>query len=164
MKINLITQLIGGVLILLLFFIALWWYGHSRYEDGYKAASVQSLIKQQKVIVAQNKVTTKVITKYIPKLHVVYMRGKTIIKEVPVYVTNKDNSKCIINTGFVQLWNSANGVPVSNTTRTANETPSPVKLSDVEAEHARESTICAATQLQLISLQKWIHQEQIATH
>jgi hypothetical protein len=40
---------------------------------------------------------------------IVYEKGATIIKKVPVYVTEKDDSDCVINNGFVSLWNDANG-------------------------------------------------------
>ena len=41
-----------------------------------------------------------------------------------------------------------------------DETASPVKLSEIAAEHARESTVCAATELQLTTLQGWIQAQQ----
>ena len=164
MPTKLIYQLVGSLVGLLLCFLGLWWYGHSRYEDGYQAAVARSVVHSQKVGKVQREVTTRVVTKYVPRLKVVYERGATIIKKVPVYVTQKDNSRCVVNNGFVQLWNRANGVQVSNSPSGVNEKASPVKLSEVAAEHARESTICTATQLQLATLQDWIREQQRVTH
>ena len=163
MPTKILYQLIGSAFLVLLLVGGLLWYGHSKYEDGYQAAIAKSVAKTQQVVKVQREVTTRVITKYVPQLQVVYERGATIVKKVPIYVTTKDNSRCIVNNGFVQLWNSANGVQVSDSTKGVNEKASSVELSEVAAEHARESTICTATQLQLVTLQDWIREQQSVT-
>ena len=164
MPTKLLYQLVASLVAVVLCFLGLWWFGHSRYESGYRDAVAKSIVHAQKVVKIQREVTTKVVTKYVPQLRVVYERGATITKKVPVYVTVKDNRKCVVNTGFVQLWNSANSMHVPNTPTAVDETPSPVKLSEIAAEHARESTVCAATQLQLTTLQEWIQAQQKVAH
>ena len=57
----------------------------------------------------QGKETIRTITEYVDRVKVVNVKGDTIIKEVPKYVTKEDDARCgTIGAGFVQLWNAAN--------------------------------------------------------
>jgi len=60
------------------------------------------------VNIVQTVETAKVITEYIDRVKTVRLKGETIIKQVPFYVTKEDDDRCIINDGFVVLWNAAN--------------------------------------------------------
>jgi hypothetical protein len=110
----------------------------------------------QKYSLRTKKVTTEVITVYKDKIKTVYIKGDTIIKEVPVYVTQKDDSRCIVNNGFVSLWNASNKMSVPGAPSISDRTPSSVILSDIAAQHSRESLICHATEQKLLSLQDWL--------
>lgn len=57
----------------------------------------------------QGKETIRTITKYVDRIKVVNVKGDTIIKEVPKYVTVQNDTRCgVIGDGFVRLWNAAN--------------------------------------------------------
>ena len=57
----------------------------------------------------QGKETIRTITEYVDRVKVVNVKGDTIIKEVPKYVTVQDDTRCgVIGDGFVRLWNAAN--------------------------------------------------------
>lgn len=157
---------IGGILLAcILSVFGVFFYGHTRYDAGYHAATISWKKDEDKKIARLEKrqaiVTTRVVKEYVPQIKEVYIQGATIIKRVPVYVTKKDNKHCAINVGFVQLWNAANkGMSISNSPSAGDEKTSPVILSDVAAEHAREATICRATEKQLAFLQDWVRQEE----
>lgn len=57
--------------------------------------------------------TVQVVTKYVDKVKIVKEKGDVIIQKVPVYITQADNSRCVIPAGFVLLHNAAaaNKVP-----------------------------------------------------
>lgn len=109
---------------------------------------------------ATRKVTVQVVTKYVHDKEIVYEKGNTIIKHVPVYITSQDDNSCTINNGFVRLWNSANSLSVPGTSSSTDAAPSSIVLSDIAAQHAREAGICIGTETQLRSLQGWIRSIQ----
>lgn len=135
-------------------------WGQIRFHQG--ASSVKAQIKTEvKYIKAVSpQVTASVVTKYVDRVRVIHDKGRTIIKKVPIYVTSKDNAQCVINNGFVELWNAANQMRIPDTTTTFNEKPSNVILTDVAAEHAKEAQIQHETEQQLISLQEWVKAQQ----
>lgn len=137
-------------------------YGAAEYNKGVSTTKAQYANQVAKTNTASIKATTQVVTKYIDRVQVVKEKGDTIIKKVPVYVTKEDDTKCVINTGFVQLWNDANQMRISDPASITNETASSVVLTDVAAQHAAEAKLAHQTEEQLISLQDWIVQQQAA--
>jgi hypothetical protein len=47
-------------------------------------------------------------TVYLDRIQTVRLKGQTIIKKVPVYVTKEHDANCTVPTDFVRLWNAAN--------------------------------------------------------
>ena len=137
------------------------------FKAHYENIGYQRAVKEQKNAIAKiTKIQTKVIkqieTVYVPKLKVIHEVGKTIYKEVPVYVTPANDRQCTINNGFVRLWNYANQ-SVPPTVSSTDEDASKVKLSEVAAEHAREAELCNANTEQLIGLIKQVKALHAAT-
>jgi hypothetical protein len=63
----------------------------------------------QEVKIVQGEETVKVVTQYVDRVKIVKVKGDTIIKEIPKYVTVQDDSRCgRLGPGFVELWNAAN--------------------------------------------------------
>ncbi|MDE3021621.1 MAG: hypothetical protein KGI54_07145 [Pseudomonadota bacterium] len=150
------------VIALLLSVIGIWGFGKWEFHEG-----VQSQIIKYKTtaLVTQAKgeaVTTKVVTRYLTHIQVIHDAGTTIIKKVPIYVTHKDTSRCVVNNGFVQLWNGANKMQLPPSTSSVNEEASPVVLTDIAAQHAIESNLYWQQYEQLKALQDWVTQEQKA--
>jgi len=150
------------IIIILLSIFGVWGYGKWEFHEGVleqlSKDKTASLVVQAKGQV----VTTKVITRYLTRVQVVHDVGATIIKKVPIYVTHKDTSRCIVNNGFVQLWNDANKMQLSNSPDATNEGASPVVLTDIATQHASESNLYWQQYEQLKALQDWITQEQKA--
>ena len=130
-------------------------------NEGYNECKSVQKKEVQTVVKIQTKVIHQIEKVYVPQLKIIHEVGKTITKEVPIYVTAKDNGRCTINNGFVRLWNSANrSVPITQSS--TDETPSAVVLSDVASEHSREAELCNATTLQLNALITEIEKERAA--
>jgi len=150
------------IIALLLMVIGVWGYGKWEFHEGV----LEQLGKDKTAaLVVQAKgqaVTTKVVTHYITRIQVVHDVGATIIKKVPIYVTHKDTSRCVVNNGFVQLWNGANKMQLSNTPDAANEKPSNVILSDIATQHAKEANLQHQYEEQVKALKDWILWQQQA--
>ncbi|MDR3398742.1 MAG: hypothetical protein P4M06_14430 [Pandoraea sp.] len=72
-----------------------------------------------------------VITKYIDRVREIRVKGDTIIKKVPVYVTAESDAACTVPVGFVRLHNAAaNSAPPDDPSDT-DARPSGVALSAV---------------------------------
>lgn len=153
-KIGIIVVLIAATIAA--FFI----YGTIEYHKGVSDTKAKANIQVAQTNIASNKASVQTVTKYIDRVQIVKEKGDTIIKKVPIYVTKKDDTNCVINAGFVQLWNDANEMRISDAATTSNEAASPVVLTDVAAQHATEARIAHQTEEQLISLQNWIVQQQ----
>lgn len=151
-----------GLIILLLLAVGLWGFGAREFHKGV----LEQLGKDKTTaLVVQAKaqaITTKVETRYLTRVQVVHDAGATIIKKVPIYVTHEDSSRCIVNNGFVQLWNDANKMQLPNPPSSINEGASPVILTDIAAQHVREANLYQQQYEQLKALQDWITQEQKA--
>lgn len=134
-------------------------YGDSRYEQGKIDLLAQQAKQAERQEDEQEKVTERVVVEYRDRIQIVEVKGDTIIKEVPVYVTAKDDANCTINAGFVRLWNDANTGEVSEASPGADAAPGGVSLSEVGTQKAIEAKLCRRTEQQLISLQAWVQQQ-----
>ena len=140
--------------------VSFWWWGGNRYEQGRLDLLAEQAEAAAKIEDAQEDVTEKVVVEYRDRVQVIREKGDTIIREVPVYVTVKDDAACTINNGFVRLWNDANKGEVSESPAGTDGAPSGVVLSDVAAQKALEAKLCRETEQRLISLQDWVLQQQ----
>lgn len=81
------------------------------YEAGYKAmqAEIDAAIELDKKLKPEReaeaaKAETITITKYVNTDRVITVKGDTIIKEVPVYVTPESDSACTVPYGFASVY------------------------------------------------------------
>lgn len=125
------------------------WYVNDLRHDSEELEAKEIQIKSSEK-------TVEVVTKYVDRVKVIHEKGETIIKEVPIYVSQKSDSSCVVPVGFGLLWDGSNRGEIPETAGDSNEVASSIVLSDVAAQHTRESTICRATEEQLIELQEWV--------
>lgn len=149
--------LMGGLLAAL--GAAGWYLHHHWWQEGYAQRAAQDATALAKAQKQAKAITTRVVTLYVTHEKVIHDRGRTIIRKVPVYVTAHDNARCTVNTGFVSLWNDANRLSVPLAATRADEAASPVLLSDIAAEHAREAQLYHETAERLRQLQSWTAQQ-----
>jgi len=84
------------------------------FAMGYRTANIQA---QKKQLELANEVyrleleleqkSAQVVTEYVDRIKEIEGKTKEIIKNVPIYITKEDNSRCTIPDGFVRLHNSA---------------------------------------------------------
>lgn len=141
-----------------------WYLHHHWWAEGYAQAEAQDAAAVARAESAAQQITTRVVTQYVTRTKVIAGQTRTIVRKVPVYVTQADDARCRINVGFVSLWNGANRGLLPGTSGSADEARSAVVLSDVAAEHAREAGICRATEAQLSALQDWVRGVTGVTH
>ena len=98
-----------------------------------------------------------VVTKYVDRVQVVKEHGKTIIKEVPVYVSKASDAACIVPVGFERLHDSAaaNVPPVPDPAGRSNDAPSGISLSTVAETVADNYEAGHLNAEQLKALQEW---------
>lgn len=87
---------------------------------------------------------------------------RTIVKEVPRYVPQAADDRCIVPAGFVRLHDAAAaGVPpVPDPAGQSNGAAPGVALSDVAAVVADNYGTALETSAQLVALQDWIRAQQ----
>ncbi len=99
----------------------------------------------------------KTVTHYVDRVQVVRVKGDTITREIPAYVTEKSDAACTVPVGFVRLHNAA----------AANEPPEPaagdpdapaagIALSDVAGVLAENYTAYHVLAQQVIGLQEYL--------
>lgn len=84
-------------------------------------------------------------------------RTQTLIRKVTVYVTAKADAACVVNTGFVQLWNGgASGKgSTPDAPRGPVEAASGVALSDVARADAANYGVAYDWRAEALTWRKW---------
>ena len=102
-----------------------------------------SIATAQTEVARQARVVTEIEVQYVDRIHTVEKRGATIVKEVPVYVTEKASSACPIPAGFVMLHNaSASDTPLAGPPADADAPADGIALVDVAAVVTDNYTTC----------------------
>lgn len=135
-----------------------WLKGASHVHDQWDLADARRDAASAKRQVRVAGKVAAVVTRYVERVKVVREAGETIIKEVPVYVTQDADRRCPVPAGFVRLWNGANRGELPAPDGSVDEAASPVVLSDIAAQHGREAKQCRATEEQLIELQNAVRE------
>ena len=96
----------------------------------------------QKLMQAREKIVTQTEIKYVDRVKTVTVKGDEIIKEVPVYVTTKDDAGCVVPLGFVREYNAAwSGTPAGPPAE-SDRGPSGNPLSAVATTDAANAETC----------------------
>jgi hypothetical protein len=151
---------IWGAVGLLVIFVGVWIYGERKYTQGEDHITSMMMAKQIKVQKISGQITEKVITKYIPQVQYIQGKTQTIIKKVPIYVTQKDDSSCPIPNSFVWLWNNTNQMQLSGNPSPVPGGASLVVLSDIAAEHTTEAGICLTNEARIRTTTEWLRQQK----
>lgn len=104
-------------------------------------------------------VRDRVVTEYVDRVEVIEKTGRTIIKEVPVYVSEAADRACTVPAGFVRLHDAAAAnLPPSGRAGPADERAAPIALSTVADTVAGNYTDCHANAEQLKQLQAYVRE------
>lgn len=144
---------------------ALGWLGGAGHElDRAKQLETKQLRQAFEQGQALGTVRDRVVTEYVDRVQVIEKTGRTIIKEVPVYVSEAADRACPVPAGFVRLHDAAAAnVPPSGSAGPADERAAPVALSAVAATVAGNYTECHANAEQLRQLQAYVREHIRAT-
>jgi hypothetical protein len=127
-----------------------------------QAQQVQVITRVVKQIEKQQVVTEKVVTKYVAVKAADAENTRTIIQEVPVYVSKESDDRCSINLGTVRLWDRAVHGPVPDAAAGADDAPSGLACSDIAKAFAEAAGQYDATAHQLVALQDWVRGQREA--
>lgn len=132
-------------------------YASGRDSEKSKArdAEVVSLREVFEQGQAVGTVRDVVVTEYVDRDRVIYKTGKTITKEVPVYVTPAADASCTLTRGFVRLHDGAAVNVLPGPAEPADAEPAGVALSAATETITDNYTTCHGIRNQLIGLQDW---------
>jgi len=102
------------------------------------------------------KVSTKVVTKYIDRIQVVKEKGNEIVK----YVNKESDAKCELPNSFVVLHDAAAKNELPDPTRASNAGASEVKLSGATTTIIQNYGTCWEIREQLKALQEWVTEQK----
>jgi hypothetical protein len=97
-----------------------------------------------------------VVTEYVDRDRIIYKTGKTITKEVPVYVTPAADAACTLTRGFVRLHDGAVANVLPGPAEPADAGPAGIALSAATEVVTDNYTTCHATRNQLVKLRDWV--------
>jgi len=161
---NRIYGLLGLVLIGTLLYALGWIKGSTDEQDKARQVEVAQLRQAFEQGQALGTVRDRIVTEYVDRVQVIEKRGQTIIKEVPVYVSEAADRACSVPVGFVRLHDAtAAGLPAPGSAGAADEAPSGVALSAVTGTVAGNYTSCHANAEQLSKLQEYLREHQAIT-
>jgi hypothetical protein len=151
--------------ILLIVLVGTWYSGFHYESDKWKDAINAANIKGVKINSAASAISAEVRVVYLDRIKTITLKGKDIIRNVPVYVDNKSDANCIINEGTVTILNNAAknenvNADISASGIAANEAPANIKLSELNAEIINNYNTYNKVKEQLISLQNWVIEQE----
>jgi hypothetical protein len=150
-----LSAFVAAVAVLAWVYVAGYASGKSSEQDKAKTAEVKQLREAFEQGQALGTVRDVVVTQYVDRDRVIYKTGKTITKEVPVYVTPAADAACALTRGFVRLHDSAAANVLPGPARATDAEPARVALSAATEVIADNYTTCNAIRNQLIGLQEW---------
>lgn len=104
--------------------------------------------------------TGRVVIKYIDRYTVVTEKADEIIRQVPIYITEKADASCTVTNGFVMLHDSAARNTVSKPAGETNDEAAGVKISEIGTTVAENYKKYHQIKTQLESLQEWLREQE----
>lgn len=135
------------------------WRVMSWKEGAQQTQIVTKIVKQ---IETQQVVTERVVTKYIAVKGKDIENTRTLIQEVPIYVTKEADARCAVNLGTVRLWNRAVHGAVPDPSTGPDDAPSGFACSDIAKAFVEAAGQYDATAHQLVGLQEWVSEQRAA--
>lgn len=140
-----LTAAIGG---------GVWWLDRRGDIAETKAAAAQARADSLESQLEDARGNVKVVTQFVDRIQTIREVGRTIEREVPVYVTQQADAACVIPRGFVQLHDAAaTGVPTAGSPVDPDAPAAGLALSAVAETVAGNYTSCHETAAQLKALQ-----------
>lgn len=120
----------------------------------HRATEAQRTVAALRIQLDNAQGATEYVTQYVDRVREIRIKGDTIIKEVPRYVSAQADAACVVPVGFVRLHDAAAaGVLSDPGTGDADAAPAGLALSTVGATIADNYTTSHANAEQLTQLQ-----------
>lgn len=129
---RLLFYLIVGVLAVVTLYgvyKAIWNAGWNARNADFELFKKNQQVRTVEVIKEVEKVVVKVETEVVERIREVKVKGDTIVKEVPVYVTKVDDAACELRNGFVRSHDAAARNEPSGPAQDTDRDPAGVELS-----------------------------------
>lgn len=139
-----------------------WYYGHTRYNAGqadiqakWDESVAKGKAEVERLKSEAGKITVKVETKYVDRVKEVRIKGDTIVREIPVYISRD-------LPGLPPAWRLYHDAAATGAVPSpADESnAAPVAPVDAAATVAANYTTCLATAEQLRGLQEWVNEQK----
>jgi len=102
--------------------------------------------------------------KYRDRIKTVYLKGETIERQVPVFVTPGDNSTFGVNAGFMRAYNAAWSGDDPGAAAESDRESSGIPLSEVAETDLHNATACRAWREQALGWRDYYQQLRAATN
>ncbi|MDB5768008.1 MAG: hypothetical protein JWQ61_2822 [Collimonas fungivorans] len=123
-----------------------------------QAERSNKIAKAQRVVVAQTQI------KYVDRIKTIYVKGEIVEKQVPIYITQADNARFAVNTGFVRLYDAAWAGDDPGPATDSDREPAGISLAQVAAVDAGNATSCHAWRELALGLREYYAHLQTATN
>lgn len=140
--------------------LGLWWFGHHEFNRGEEKCRADAVNAAADINAGQPKIIERLRTVYVPAETKIKLVTKTIVKEVPVYVTKSDDAACTINNGFVRVHDAAAHGELPGNPSGIDGEPSGVKLSAVAQTVADNYGTCRLALSRDAEWQDWYLQNK----
>jgi hypothetical protein len=126
----------------------------------YKA---QIATAQAKLAEAQAKVVIQTEVQYRDRIKIVKEKGDTIIKEIPIYVTQADTSRFGVNVGYVRHYNATFTGELAGAAAESDRRPAGISLAEIAEANAFNANVCWQWREQALGLREFYRQLQLHT-
>ncbi len=117
---------------------------------------------QAQLTQAQYKLATRVEIQYRDRIKIIKEKGDTLIKEIPVYVTQADAAYFGVNVGFVRHYNAAFTRESARPAAQSDREPAHISLAEIAKTHAHNASACLQWREQALGLRAFYKQLQQA--
>lgn len=140
--------------------LGVWLVHHHGYRQGVDDTLRAEADAAANINAGQPKIIERLRTIYLPAEAKIKTVTRTIVKEVPVYVTKQDDARCVINNGFVRLHDSAAKGELPGGTAGTDGEPSGTQLSAVAETVTSNYGTCHLALSRLSEWQEWYRQNR----
>ena len=137
-----------------------WFKGNEHGTQKLNNYIAKQAIESVRISAAREKIVTVTEIKYRDKVKTVYAKGETIVKEVPIHVTQADDAGCVVPVGFVREFNAAWSNAPAGPAAESDRGPSGVPLSEVASTEAANATSCLVYKTQRDGLIDFYRKQQ----
>ncbi len=137
------------------------WATHSYKRAQQRADDAELTVASLREQLDNATSATVTVTRYVDRVETIRIKGDTIVKEIPRYVTPQADASCTVPVGFVRLHDAAAGNLLDPGAGDADAAPSGLALSAVAGTVAGNYTDSHANAAQLTELQALLRQQGV---